>query len=89
MNDITVKHALDTFLYSHLVTDRWIWLFSQDFFTGGQFQPPKDSQQDYNLIHMENQNGIFIMTFERKRDTGDSKDVQFTVSHFTTQVLNI
>ena len=70
-------------------TQLWVPLFIlnishlsifQDYYTNGYAQPPLDSSQDYKLISASEANGKTTLEFERKRDTGDKNDVQFTVS---------
>lgn len=46
----------------------------------GQSPPPLDSSQDYNLIMATEKDGHTILHVERAGNTGDAKDIQFTVS---------
>ena len=45
-------------------------------------RPPKDEIQNYNLTAHEERGGYTLLTFHRKRNTGDSKDVEIMVSSF-------
>ncbi|XP_022804105.1 DBH-like monooxygenase protein 2 homolog [Stylophora pistillata] len=47
-----------------------------DRFTRGYSEPLADRNQDYNLIGFNESNGKTFLEFYRKRDTGDSKDVE-------------
>ena len=51
----------------------------QDFYAGGESRPPKDAQQDYNLTASSENGDKTLLTVERKRSTGDEKDVQLKV----------
>ena len=77
------------FIFTLSLTHPWHCLFSQDFHTEGTARPPMDKQQDYNLTGWKQTGNKTTLEFERKRDTGDSNDTQFSVSYFTTEVLNI
>ena len=46
----------------------------------GQSPPPLDSSQDYNLIMATEEEGHTILHIERAANTGDIKDIQFSVS---------
>ena len=46
----------------------------------GQSPPPLDSSQDYNLTMATEEEGHTILHIERAGNTGDTKDIQFTVS---------
>ena len=41
--------------------------------------PPKDEKQNYNLTAYEEREGYTLLTFHRKRNTGDSEDVEIKV----------
>ena len=47
--------------------------------TQGTSRPPKDEEQNYNLTASEERGGYTLLTFHRKRNTGDSKDVEIVV----------
>jgi len=42
-------------------------------------RPPKDEIQNFILTASEEREGYTLLTFHRKRNTGDSKDVEITV----------
>ena len=47
--------------------------------TQGTSRPPKDETQNYNLTAYEQREGYTLLTFHRKRNTEDSKDVEIVV----------
>ncbi|EDV25405.1 expressed hypothetical protein [Trichoplax adhaerens] len=49
--------------------------YLQDRFAPSHTVPVLDAQQDYTLISGEENNGMTILKFSRKYDTGDSKDL--------------
>ena len=42
-------------------------------------RPPIDAQQDYNMTSSEERAGYTKLTFHRKRNTGDDKDIEIKV----------
>ncbi|KAL9982003.1 hypothetical protein ACROYT_G010782 [Oculina patagonica] len=53
--------------------------YLNDYYTQGRNQPQPDANQDYTLISASESGGYTELMFERKRDTGDSNDIQFVV----------
>lgn len=50
-----------------------------DYLTRGTTRPPKDTIQNVNLTKYEQRDGYTLLTFHRKRNTGDeSEDVEIT-----------
>ena len=45
----------------------------------GQSPPPLDSIQDYQLVMATEEEGHTFLHFQRAANTGDAKDIQFTV----------
>ena len=45
-----------------------------------QSPPPVDSSQDYHLVMAKEDKGRTIFHVERAANTGDAKDIQFTVT---------
>ena len=43
-------------------------------------KPPRDSQQDFEMMGHEQRDGYTMLSFKRKRDTGDmDSDLEITV----------
>ena len=53
--------------------------FLQDMYSIGQSPTPFDSSQDYHLVMATEEDGHTIFHFERAANTGNTKDIQFTV----------
>lgn len=53
--------------------------FPQDMYSTGQSPPRVDCNQDYLLGMATEEEGRTILHFERAANTGDAKDIQFTV----------
>ena len=51
----------------------------QDYFTQGYSFPPEDEQQDAYLMYAMERDGRTIISYSRKRDTGDAQDVAIEV----------
>lgn len=59
--------------------------FLQDMYSIGQFPPPLDSRrQDYHLAVATEEECHIILYFDRAANTGDTKDIQFTVIALAT-----
>ena len=56
--------------------------FAQDMYSIGQSPPPLDSSQDYHLVMATEEEGHTFLHFQRAANTGDAKDIQFTVILF-------
>lgn len=47
-----------------------------DYLTAGLKTPPRDVSQDFNMMSWEERDGYTVLSFKRKRDTGDKEDVE-------------
>ena len=77
----TQRMASNVFLcYYYLFKSIFFW---QDRHADGHMMPEIDSQQDYELISLTEENGKTIMKFKRKFDTWDADDNKIEVCHLT------
>ena len=59
----------------------------QDRHANGRVMPRVDTQQDYELISLKEENGKTIMKMKRKFDTCDSEDNKIEVSWLSFKFL--
>lgn len=51
----------------------------QDYMTNGYQRPPEDQQQDVKLMYAMEKDGRTMISYSRKRNTGDTQDVAIEV----------
>lgn len=67
-----------------------------DYLTKSQQKPPKDASQDFHMMSSEQRDGYTVLSFKRKRYTGDKDDVEIKPTgmyiewayHNTMDVMN-
>ena len=62
-----------------LITYFPLKFFTQDYFTTGRLRPNPDVINDYVLMSAMEMDGYTNLVFNRKRKTGDVKDVEIKV----------
>lgn len=64
-------------------------IYCQDYLTTGHIAPTEDQKQDANLMYAMERDGRTIISYSRKRDTGDAnQDLPIEVSTYNNSTIS-